>query len=303
MIKSYSSEKAPLLTLAREAYGLYRYSKKIPERVQALIEDARRVEVLLNERFGLKLRDLDILEIGPGQFFCQMVYLAAQNRVVGIDLDLIAQGFSPITYVRMLQENGLRRTVKTIGRKMLGVDRRFAAEMRRQLGLPRRPSLNVLQMDACRMDFPDESFDLVYARSVFHHLPDPGAALDGIVRVLKPGGAVYILLHLFTSQTGCLDPRVYTERWSEMRGWPHLRPQLQNTLANQNTYVNMLRLHKWRELFAEKMAGAEYIMYRSDPSTIEMAESLQRSGELMDYSIEELTTVGLAVVWKKPLIS
>src|SRR6266849_7143005 len=122
----------------------------------------------------------------------------------------------------MLGTNGVRRTPKTVGRKLLGIDRRFEFELRRHMGVQRLPKPDVIQMDACCMSFPAESFDFVYARSVFHHLPNPGAALDGIVRVLKPGGAVHILLHLYTSQTGCLDPRVYTDRSREVQGWPHL---------------------------------------------------------------------------------
>jgi len=163
--------------------------------------------------------------------------------------------------------------------------------------------LKILQMDTCQMTFADASFDFVHARSVLHHLPDPGAAVEGIVRVLRPGGAAYILLHLYTSETGCLDPRIYTERRSETRGWPHLRPQLRNTLANQNTYVNKLRLREWHKLFAAKLPDAECVTTRSDSATIEMAKSLQRQGELLDYSIEELTTVDLAVLWRKPLAS
>jgi SAM-dependent methyltransferase len=254
----------------------------------------------LRERLALDLRDLDILEIGPGQFLTQMNYFAAHNRVVGIDLDVISRENNPISYFKMIRTNGVRRTAKTIGRKVLGIDRRFALELMRQLRLEKLPKLSVLQMDACYLQFADKSFDFVYTRSVFHHLPDPASALDGIVRVLKPGGAAYILLHLYTSETGCLDPRVYTDRRDEVRGWLHLRAQQEGLLNNQGTYTNKLRIHDWHTLFAEKMPGAQCLITRSDDATIQAAELLHRQGELLGYSIEELTTVDLAVFWRKP---
>ena len=46
--------------------------------------------------------------------------------------------------------------------------------------------------DMRALPFPDGSFDLVVSQYAFHHLPDVGAALDEIGRVLKPGGTVLI---------------------------------------------------------------------------------------------------------------
>lgn len=47
--------------------------------------------------------------------------------------------------------------------------------------------------DACRLPFADATFDVVYARSMLHHLPDPKAGAREIARVLKPGGKLVAL--------------------------------------------------------------------------------------------------------------
>jgi len=49
--------------------------------------------------------------------------------------------------------------------------------------------------DAEGLDFPDNSFDLVYSHGVLHHTPDTAGAIREIHRVLKPGGRAVIMLY------------------------------------------------------------------------------------------------------------
>jgi ubiquinone/menaquinone biosynthesis C-methylase UbiE len=53
----------------------------------------------------------------------------------------------------------------------------------------------VVEGDAERLPFPDESFDRVSSNGVLHHTPDLGAALREIRRVLRHGGDARIVVY------------------------------------------------------------------------------------------------------------
>jgi len=49
--------------------------------------------------------------------------------------------------------------------------------------------------DAEHLNFPDNSFDLVYSHGVLHHTPDTPGAIREIHRVLRPGGKAVVMLY------------------------------------------------------------------------------------------------------------
>lgn len=49
--------------------------------------------------------------------------------------------------------------------------------------------------DAEQLQFPDNSFDLVYSHGVLHHTPDTAKAIREIHRVIRPGGRAMVMLY------------------------------------------------------------------------------------------------------------
>ena len=62
----------------------------------------------------------------------------------------------------------------------------------------------VLEMDAAAMNFPDESFDIVYAPYLISVVPDPVKVATEMFRVCRPGGRIVILNH-FKSENPVLS--------------------------------------------------------------------------------------------------
>jgi ubiquinone/menaquinone biosynthesis C-methylase UbiE len=83
------------------------------------------------------------------------------------DLDITAIDFSP----KMLER--ARQKAASLGKKV-----------------------NLVEMDAQHMDFPDNQFDCVFTTCVFCSVPDPVKGLTEIRRVCKPGGKIIMVEHV-----------------------------------------------------------------------------------------------------------
>ena len=158
-------------------------------------------------------------------------------------------------------------------------------------------------MDAADLLFPSESFDIVYSFAVFPHLDRPEDSVREVARVLRPGGLAYIDFILYTSRTGSHDVRLLGNRSAEVPLWAHLREQHQ-AAVRPSAYLNRLRLGDWRKIFELHMPSCDFILRAPERESLEPeARRLQAAGELTDYSLEELLTTKVAVMWQKPEVS
>ena len=252
------------------------------------------------------LVDRDVLIVGVGQTQREVIGFGMENRVTGIDLDVIPQGCHPGQYVRLLKQNGGMRFAKTVGRKMLGIDRKSSKQLAQALGVTKKPTVTLLQMNATDMRFASNSFDFAYSFSVFEHLDDPKTALREVIRVLRPGGVLQVSTHIYSSEGGCHDLRIFAGDRQSIPLWAQLRPSVKDTVL-ESCYMNKWRAAQWRDLFADLCPGGEISFdQHAEPRGTEFANALvelRKAGELSEYSDEELLMVNLAVTWHKPVQS
>jgi phosphatidylethanolamine/phosphatidyl-N-methylethanolamine N-methyltransferase len=122
----------------------------------AVFEQGRQAAIRAAERIGGR-----ILEVGVGTGISLPDY-SKTSRLVGVDLS----------------EPMLRKAQKRVS----------------ELGLRNVEGLAL--MDAERLAFPDDSFDVIVAQHVITTVPHPDATLDELARVLKPGGEIVLINHI-----------------------------------------------------------------------------------------------------------
>ena len=119
---------------------------------------------------------------------------------------------------------------------------------REQLGLP------VLRADLFAAELPEAAFDAVVLGDVIEHLPDPGAALDRIAALLRPGGVVYLAL----PDAGSALARRMGARW-----WSVIPTHVQ--YFTRRSLATMLRRHGYEPLRAQtapKTFSVRYYVWR-----------------------------------------
>jgi SAM-dependent methyltransferase len=183
----------------------------------------------------------------------------------------------------------------------MGIDRRFVAELARQMPAAASAMVDIQQCDAANTGMESGSFDCAMSFSVLEHVPEPRPLMREIARLLRPGGISYHVVHNYTSDTGAHDPRSFVAGHGGLPYWCHLRRDFSH-LSASNAYVNKVSLAGWKEMAREEFPGGEIqsIVQHDNPVLADELRKLRACGELADYSDEELLTVCLVLIWTKP---
>jgi ubiquinone/menaquinone biosynthesis C-methylase UbiE len=73
--------------------------------------------------------------------------------------------------------------------------------------------------DAERLDFADESFDIVYSHGVLHHTPNTQKAITEVHRVLRTGGRAIVMLYHRNSYNYVINIRLLRRIGAQLLRW------------------------------------------------------------------------------------
>ncbi len=98
----------------------------------------------------------------------------------------VGTGTAQIPIELCAQNRQVRVTAIDLAEHML----RIAGENVARAGLGERITLQ--RVDAKRLPYPDGRFTAVMSNSIVHHIPEPRHALAEAIRVLAPGGLIFV---------------------------------------------------------------------------------------------------------------
>ncbi len=303
--KTYTSMRTSPLGFLKDARTLWKIrTNDVGQQVERAADMARKFDAEVAKELGSGLAGKRVLIVGPGQTLREWWSFSSLGaQVTGIDLDVVPIGLDIPAYLRLLRNNGPVRFAKTVGRKLLGIDRAFEHGLARALGVAKLQPGKLMAADATQLPFAANEFDVVFSFSVFEHLEAPDLVMKELGRVLRPGGFAYMSVHLYSSEGGCHDMRTFSGDRDHIPFWAHLRPQ-HSHLIQEGCYMNKLRMDVFERMFKEQWG--QKVRFATEPHHPTFDAQLKASlpglrqqGELVGYSDEELLAVNLVARWKK----
>lgn len=133
-------------------------------------------------------RDYDAMDHGEvnRRFVADFLAVEATCRLGAAEVLDVGTGTAQIPIELCRRHEALRVVAIDLASSMLAL----AAENVNRAGLSRRITLE--RVDAKGLPFADGRFAAVISNSIVHHIPEPGAALAEMLRVLRPGGLVFV---------------------------------------------------------------------------------------------------------------
>lgn len=171
----------------------------------------------------------------------------------------------------------------------------------------RRVGVRLLKCDAAAMDFADDSFDFVFSYDAFEHFAAPGRVLAEALRVVKPGGHIYL-------EFGPLYYSAYGEHAYRSIRVPYCQFLFAEATLNEFAdsaglpridfaHVNRLSLQDYRNLWAGCADVAARIQYTETANLAHLGLLRQYPSCFKSKSdqFESFTISGISVLLQKKL--
>lgn len=188
--------------------------------------------------------------------------LEARGRDRAAELIALTGGASAVSFLEVGCWDGMVSwALAAAGKKTTAVDNRSDGFDPRA----RAAGVDLREMDAENLEFPDDSFDCVFSYDVFEHLARPDRAFDEIIRVTRPEGHVWLHFGpLYLSPYGEHAYRSITVPYCQVL-WPE---NVINDFARawqlpeiDHSHVNRWRIGQFRALWAEHSARLARVKY------------------------------------------
>ena len=166
----------------------------------------------------------------------------------------------------------------------------------------RRVSIRYELGSADRLPFPDQSFDVIYANSLLEHVQDWTASLNEWIRVLAPGGLLWV------ETTNTLCPRQGEYRWVFCFGWwpgwaKHLVYRLADgpcpALAN---YSPCPALHWFSYFQLKEFLGARGLVVRDRLDCLDVEHTARMKRAARTVALSSATMRWCAYLFLSPLV-
>jgi SAM-dependent methyltransferase len=221
-------------------------------------------------------RPREILDVANGRLRPQYAILRGEgHHVTGIDF---------INRPHLTRINAAYRVARQIYSWRLALPSHVMAPSRLLVG------------DVGKLPFSDASFDLAVSGAAFEHFLEVPSVAAELRRVLRPGGMLWIAIHVFTSPSGGHNLRFteYPIRTipAGVDAWDHLR---------QRRLPFTVPLNEWRprqyvEAFARHFEVlSSYCLYREGEHLL--TPEIER--ELSSYTRDELTCATFVIMARK----
>ena len=167
----------------------------------------------------------------------------------------------------------------------------------------KQKGVKLIEMDATKIDFEDETFNFVFSFGTFEHLKDPAAVFSEIVRVTKPRG------HIFLEFAG-----LYISPWGRHAYRSVRVPYCQFLFAQEDMnafvkeeglapidklYLNGWRPTQFREIITNKKVDCVAYEESRDISVIGLINEYAPIFRNYTNNIEELITDGISAVFRR----